>query len=168
VTSAPLTRRQRIRRRLRRARRRFLETGSERALRVYLISKARLGRWDERYLLHFGVNGDVNRDIRRFFTRAFAAGLVPTSGRRNDPGSHHHNGNAGDAGLRRELVGTAEGATRLRRFHAAEYDRRGRTRPVELIGPINDRQVLGGVDAVLQEGAPLEDEHDNHVHFAHL
>jgi hypothetical protein len=153
---------------MRRARRRYLQTRSERALRVYLISKARLGRWDERYLLHFGVTGDVNRDIKRFFTRAFAAGLVPTSGRRNDPGSYHNDGNAGDAGLRSELIGTAEGEARLRRFHAAEYDRRGRTRPIELIGPINDRQVLGGADVALPEGAPLEDQHDNHVHFAHL
>jgi hypothetical protein len=153
---------------MRRARRRFLQTGSDRALRVYLISKARLGVWDERYLLHFGVNGDVNRDIKRFFTRAFAAGLVPTSGRRYDPGSHHHDGNAGDAGLRRELIGTPEGRARLRRFHAAEYNRRGRTRPIELIGPINDKQVLGGVDGVLPEGTPLEEQHDNHVHFAHL
>jgi hypothetical protein len=153
---------------MRRARRSYLQTRSERALRVYLISKARLGRWDDRYLLHFGVNGDVNRDIERFFTRAFAAGLVPTSGRRNDPRSHHHDGNAGDVGLRREIIGTAEGAARLRRFHAAEYNRRGRTNPIELIGPINDRQVLGGVDAALPEGAPLENQHDNHVHFAHV
>jgi hypothetical protein len=153
---------------MRRARWRFLQTRSDRALRVYLISKARLGRWDKRYLLHFGVNGEVNRHVKRFFTRAFAAGLVPTSGRRDDPGSHHRNGNAGDVGLRRELIGTAEGTARLRRFHAAEYARRGRTRPVELIGPINDMQVLRGVDAELSEGTPPEDEHDNHVHFAHL
>jgi hypothetical protein len=153
---------------MRRARRRFLRTRSDRALRVYLISKSRLGRWDVRYLLHFGVNGDVNRHVKRFFTRAFAAGLVPTSGRRNDPRSHHRNGNAGDVGLRRELIGTAEGAARLRHFHAAEYARRARTKPVELIGPINDMQVLRGVDAELSEGTPLEDEHDNHVHFAHL
>ena len=138
---------------MRRARLRYLQTRSERALRVYLISKARLGRWDERYLLHFGVNGDVNRDIKRFFTRAFAAGLVCGLLRRRPLA---------------ELIGTAEGEARLRRFHAAEYDRRGRTRPLELIGPINDRQVLGGVDAALPEGAPLEDQHDNHVHFAHL
>jgi hypothetical protein len=153
---------------MRRARRRFLETRSERALRVYLISKARLGRWDKRYLLHYGVDGAVNRHVKRFFTRAFAAGLVPTSGRRDDPGSHHHSGNAGDVGLRRELIGSAEGITRLRRFHAAEYNRRGRTRPIELIGPLNNRQVLRGVDTTLAEGTPLEDDHDNHVHFAHL
>jgi hypothetical protein len=153
---------------MRRARRRYLRTRSERALRVYLISKARLGRWDERYLLHFGVNGDVNRHVMRFFTRAFAAGLVPTSGRRKDPGSYHYTGDAGDVGLRRELIGTAEGAARLRRFHAAEYARRGRTEPIELIGPINNKQVLRGVDARLSEGTRLEDEHDNHVHFAHL
>ncbi len=162
--------RARTRARMRRARRKYLDTRADQALRVYLISKARLGLWDERYLLHHGVNGNVNTHVRRFFTRAYAAGLVPTSGRRAPrfagDRSHHIEGAAGDAGVRRELLGTPEQARRLHAFQRAEFERRNKTRPAELIGPDNWRNVLRGRQATLAEGTALENQHDNHVHFA--
>ena len=152
---------------MRRARRRFRRTGSNRALRVYLVSKARLGRWDDRYCAYWGVSTAVTRRVRRFITRGFAVGLVPTSTfRPGDFGSYHAQRRAADMGLRRELIGTARGLRRLRRFQAAEFRRRGRTRPIELIGPDNRRTILRGRVAPLTEGTPLEQQHDNHVHGA--
>lgn len=152
---------------MRRARARFLRTRDDRALRVYLISKARLGRWDARYCSYWGVPTSVFPAVRRFITRGYAAGLVPTSTfRPGDIGSYHSQHRAADMGLRRELIGTAGGLRRVRRFQAAEFRRRGRTHPVELIGPDNGRAVLGGVVTPLAEGSPVEQEHDNHVHGA--
>jgi hypothetical protein len=54
----------------------------------------------------------------------------------------------------------------MERFQRAEFRRRLKTRAVELIGPINDLVVLGGLAQPLAEGAPLEQQHDNHVHGA--
>jgi lysozyme len=168
------TRRQRITRRMRRARSKYLDTRLNSALRIYLISKARLGLWDDRYLLYWGVNGNVNDRVKRFWTRAYAAGLVPTSGRRSPrfPGdnSHHIRGSAGDVGLRRELIGTAKGVARMIRFQAAELKRARRTKAVELelIGPNNWDTILGGRETDLAEGTALEQQHDTHVHYAAL
>jgi len=134
---------------------------------VYLISKARLGRWDDRYCAYWGVPTGVTRAVRRFITRGFAAGLVPTSTfRPSDSGSYHSQRRAADMGLRRELIGTVRGLRRMRRFQAAEFRRRRRTKVVELIGPNNRRTVLRGQVARLPEGSPLEQQHDNHVHGA--
>lgn len=160
-------RRRRIAARMRRARARFRRTGSGRALRVYLISKARLGRWDDRYCAYWGVPTGVTHRVRRFITRGYAAGLVPTSTfRPGDTGSYHSQRRAADMGLRRGLIGTRRGLRRMRRFQVAEFRRRGRTRPIELIGPDNRRTVLRGRPAPLTEGTPLEDQHDNHFHGA--
>jgi hypothetical protein len=134
---------------------------------VYLVSKARLGRWDDRYCAYWGVPTGVTRPVRRFITRGFAAGLVPTSTfRPSDSGSYHSQRRAADMGLRRELIGTVRGLRRMRRFQAAEFRRTRRTGVVELIGPNNRRTVLRGQVARLSEGSPLEQQHDNHVHGA--
>jgi hypothetical protein len=162
-----MLRRRRIAARMRRALAKFRHTGKNMALRVFLISKARLGRWDARYCAYWGVSTGVTREVRRFITRGFAAGLVPTSTfRLGDSGSYHSQRRAADMGLRRGLIGTTRGLRRMRRFQAAEFRRRGRTRPVELIGPDNRRTVLRGVVVPLPEGSPVEEEHDNHVHGA--
>jgi GH25 family lysozyme M1 (1,4-beta-N-acetylmuramidase) len=163
------SRRERIARRARAARARYLSTHSNRALRIWLISKARLGRWDPRYCLYYGVPTTVNAGARRFITRGFAAGLVPTSTLRaaRFPGdrSYHMRGQAADMGARRD-ISAAQALKRKQRFQAAEYRRRHKTRPIELIGPLNDKCVLAGAPARLAEGTPLEDQHDDHVHAA--
>lgn len=161
------------RERMRRFRRRYLKSRSNRALRIYLISKARLGIWDKRYCAYYGVDPNVDAGVRRFITRGYAAGLVATSttGGQHAPGSWHYQkllgkGRAADMGVRKELLGTPEQWKRLNAFHAAEWKRRGRTHPIELIGPANNLIVLKGSDTALAEGTALEQAHDNHVHFA--
>jgi GH25 family lysozyme M1 (1,4-beta-N-acetylmuramidase) len=159
--------------RMRRARRKWLATGANQALRVYLMSKARLGRWDDRYCMFFGVDPQVTPDVRAYIARAYAAGLVPTSttGGSHSPGSFHFQtiggrGRAADIGLRSDLIGTARGLERMRKFQAREFANRAARHPVELIGPDNDLCVLNGVVSPLAEGSPLENQHDNHVHGA--
>jgi len=159
--------------RMRRAERTFLSTGSNAALRVFLVSKARLGRWDERYCMFFGVDPEVTPQVRSYIMRAYAAGLVPTS---TTGGSHSANsfhfqrlggkGRAADIGLRSDLIGTAKGMERMRKFQAREFARRQSNHPAELIGPDNDLCVLGGMVSPLGEGSGLENQHDNHVHGA--
>jgi hypothetical protein len=141
-------------------------------LRVYLISKARLGIWDRRYCSYFGVDPDVTKPVRKFITRGFAAGLVATSttGGTHATGSYHFQeidgqGRAADMGHRSD-ISAAEGQRRKEAFQRDEFGRRHKTRPAELIGPINNRCVLRGVDASLGEGTDLEQAHDNHVHGA--
>jgi lysozyme len=163
-----LTKQERLLARMRRARRVFLATGSNDALRVMLVCKARLGLYDERYHLFFGPPTNVTGDVKRFITRAYARGLVPTSTTNGDhaPGSFHFQNRAADIGLRTDLVGTTKGLRRMERFQRAEFRRRGKTNPIELIGPINGQVVLSGVATSLQEGQALENQHDNHVHGA--
>lgn len=163
-----LTQRERLIRRMRRARRVFAQTGSNEALRVMLVCKARLGRWDDRYCLFFGPPTDVTDDVKRFITRAYAAGLVPTfttNGGHSEKSLHFQH-RAADIGLRSDLVGTPKGMKRMERFQRAEFKRRAKTNPVELIGPLNDVAVLGGLVSALGEGTDLEEQHDNHVHGA--
>jgi GH25 family lysozyme M1 (1,4-beta-N-acetylmuramidase) len=159
--------------RMRRARRKWLATGANEALRVYLISKARLGRWDDRYCMFFGVDPQVTPEVRAYITRAYAAGLVPTSttGGSHSPNSFHFQriggrGRAADIGLRSDLIGTSKGLDRMRKFQAREFASRESRHPVELIGPDNDLCVLNGVVSPLGEGTALEEMHDNHVHGA--
>jgi GH25 family lysozyme M1 (1,4-beta-N-acetylmuramidase) len=168
-----LTDRERLIARMRRARRKWLSTGANEALRVYLVSKARLGRWDDRYCMFFGVDPQVTPEVRAYITRAYAAGLVPTSttGGSHSPGSFHFQtiggrGRAADIGLRSELIGTAKGLERMRRFQAREFAGREARHPMELIGPDNNLCVLNGVVSPLAEGSALENQHDNHVHGA--
>jgi lysozyme len=173
--ASPGTAREQLIARMRRARRKYLSTGSDAALRVYLISKARLGIWDDRYCLYYGKDPNVEPEVKRYLTRAYAAGLVATSttGDGHDADSLHYQrgvhggGRAADAGLRRELIGTAKGLARLQGFQSQEWARRLTLHPTELIGPINDKVVLGGGASPLAEGDPLEDQHDNHVHEAY-
>jgi hypothetical protein len=82
------------------------------------------------------------------------------------PGSFHFRHRAADIGFGTHLVGTSEGLRRMERFQRAEFTRRARTHPVELIGPINGQVVLGGVATALVEGQALEEQHDNYVHGA--
>ncbi|HEY1276119.1 MAG TPA: glycoside hydrolase family 25 protein [Thermoleophilaceae bacterium] len=164
-----LTMRERLIARMRRARAKFLATGSDSALRVMLVCKARLGRWDPRYLMFFGPPGDrITDDVKRYITRGYARGLVPTSTTNGGhaSGSLHFQGRAADMGLRTPLIGTEKGLRRMERFQRAEFGRRLQTRAVELIGPINDLVVLRGLVQPLAEGAALENQHDNHVHGA--
>jgi len=168
-TPAPvLSARERLIARMKRAKAVFLATGSNKALRIMLVCKARLGRWDERYLMFFGPPGNVTDEVKRYITRGYARGLVPTSttGGGHAVGSLHFAGRAADMGLRTELIGTPKGLQRMERFQRAEFKRRLQTRAVELIGPINNLVVLGGFVQPLTEGAPLEQQHDNHVHGA--
>ena len=163
-----MTQRERLVARMRRARRKWLATGANEALRVYLISKARLGRWDSRYCMFFGVDPEVSPPVRAYIMRAYGAGLVPTSttGGSHAPGSFHYQKRAADIGLRSDLIGTAKGTERMRRFQASEFAKRAERHPIELIGPDNSLCVLGGVVSPLAEGSGLEDQHDNHVHGA--
>jgi lysozyme len=167
------TERERLIARMRRARRKFLATGANEALRVYLISKARLGRWDDRYCMFFGVDPEVTPDVRAYITRAYGAGLVPTSTTGGSHSAHSFHfqkiggkGRAADIGLRSDLVGTQKGLERMQRFQVREFAKRGASNPVELIGPDNNMCVLNGVVSSLAEGSGLENQHDNHVHGA--
>ena len=163
-----MTQRERLVARMRRARRKWGATGANEALRVYLISKARLGRWDDRYCMFFGVDPGVTPPVRAYITRAYGAGLVPTSttGGSHAPGSFHFQKRAADIGLRSDLIGTTKGTERMRKFQAREFAKRDEQHPVELIGPDNNLCVLNGVVSPLAEGSGLEDQHDNHVHGA--
>lgn len=171
----PLTRRERTRRRMRRARAAYLDTHANRALRVFLISKARLGLWDDRYCLYYGVDPNVTDAVRGFITRGYAQGLVPTSttGGTHAARSFHYQrvggkGRAADMGARRD-ISAAEGLRRKQAHQRVEYRRfkAGRwPRAIEILGPINDQCVLAGVPARLGEGSPLEQMHDTHTHGA--
>lgn len=149
-------------------------TGSNEALKTFLTLKAKAGRWDERYCLYFGADPNVEPPVKAFITRAYAAGLVPTSttGGQHATGSFHFQkgahggGRAADVGLRRELIGTVAGLDLMQRFQRKEFERRAQTRPAELIGPVNNLIVLGGAPTALGEGTALENAHDNHVHAA--
>jgi hypothetical protein len=157
-----------LRQRLRRARARYIRSGSDAALVSYLRLKARSGRWDKRYLRYYGVDGNVTSAVKRFIMRAYAAGLVPTStrGGRHAPGSYHYSGRAADIGLRRGEVGTARGLRKMVVFQRSEYKREGKYNHQELIGPDNARNVLRGSRTPVSEGTSLEQAHDNHVHGA--
>jgi hypothetical protein len=160
--------------RMRRAWRNYRRTGSNQALRVYLISRAKLGIWDRRYCAYYSVDSNVSSSCKRFIVRGYAAGLVPTSttGGQHAPGSFHKQkdaagrGRAVDLGLRHEHVGTAEGLRRMERFQRSEFRRFARSGAIELIGPIAGLTVLRGISTSLAEGSALETQHDNHVHGA--
>lgn len=157
-----------LRQRLSLARRRYLRSGSDRALRSYLRLKARSGRWDARYLRYYGVRGNVSSAVKRFIMRGYAAGLVVTSttGGSHAPGSFHPQGRAADLGLRRSEIGTARGLRKMRKFQRQEFARRGSTHPQELIGPDNRVNILRGRPQPIAEGSALEQAHDNHIHGA--
>lgn len=154
-----------------RARSKYQKSPTRATLRAYLILKAKTGRWDARYCRYYGVSADVNSATKRFITRGYAAGLVPTSttGGRHAPGSYHSKHAAADLGLIERHIGKKYGRDKMVKFQRAEERafRAGRRRGmVELIGPDNRAIVLRGRRADLAEGAGLENQHDNHVHGA--
>jgi hypothetical protein len=156
--------------RYRRLRRLYLTAkGSKRpALRIYLQAKARTGRWDSRYCSYYDVSTNVSPSVKRFITRGYAMGLVPTStrGGQHATESLHYSGRAADLGVRRNEVGKSIQMRRMRRFQASEYRNRSKHRHAELIGPINGLIILRGQTNPLPEGTSLEQAHDNHVHGA--
>lgn len=159
-----------LRQHLRRARRRFHRKGGNARLHTYLKFKARVGLWDKRYCAYYNVPVVRDRWVRRFITRGYAHGLVPTATTNgvHAIGSYHKRGKAADMGVRSSEVGTATQMHKLRRFQRSEYKRwhRGRSHATELIGPINNLVVLRGIHSPLAEGTDLENAHDNHVHGA--
>jgi hypothetical protein len=168
-----------LRHRLIRARAGYIANPSNARLRSFLNLKARLGIFDARMCMHFGVDPKVNAGCRAAICRAYAAGLVPTSTTGGNHAAHSFHkrknargeGQAVDIGLRADHVGSAAGAKRLAAFQRAEHLRfhSGKLRHdlVELIGPTNSPAVLRDVETDLQEGSPLENQHDNHVHEAY-
>ena len=138
-----------------------------RPLVLRLRAKAALGRWDRRYCDYFHVPVPSNVHVRRFITRGFALGLVPTATTNGQHAAHslHYLKRAADMGLRGPEIGTARGLRRMRRFQRAEFNRAKRVKGyTELIGPINDACILQGRPTTLAEGSVLEQAHDNHVH----
>src|SRR5687768_10222381 len=78
-----------LRTQLARARRRYLNRRTNRRLRIYLQLKARTGRWDDRYCAFSGVSTNVSPAVKRFITRGYAKGLIPTSTVRSSLPSYH-------------------------------------------------------------------------------
>lgn len=149
------------------------------ATRTRLRAKARLGRWDHRYLDFragiphvFGENTTADRALRRAITRAFGKhGLIVTATTNglHAAGSFHKLGRAVDLGLVPSEVGTSKGHRRLVNFQRDEFEAfEAGQRPnlKELIGPDNNMVVLKGKHSPLANGSPLENQHDNHVHEA--
>ena len=144
-----------------------LDPTDNRVLRMFLIAKGRLGRYDRRMLLYFGVPAVDNMQVRSFFARAYGHGLVPTATTNGTHSAHslHYLGRAGDVGLRNDEIGTPKGLRKMQRFQDSEFRRARRLGGyTELIGPVNEEVILRGVVSPLAEGTPLENQHDNHVH----
>lgn len=138
-----------------------------RPLVIRLRAKAALGKWDRRYCEYYGVPQPTNIHVKRFITRGYALGLVPTATTNGRHAAHslHYLHRAADMGLRKNEIGTAVGDRRRRRFQRSEYRRAHRVGGyTELLGPINDNCYLNGHPVTLAEGSPLEQAHDNHVH----
>lgn len=158
-----------LRSRIASARRAYKQHPSNARLRAYLTLKARAGVFDPRMCSFYDVDAHVNAECKKAICRAFAAGLVPTSttGGKHAPGSYHGKRRAVDIGVRRP--GDPREGAKLLTFQRKEFwrARRGKIRPVELIGPINNLTILRGSRTSLAEGAPLETLHDNHVHEAY-
>lgn len=157
-----------LRQKLALARKRYIRSHSDRALKSYLMLKSKAGIWDSRYLRYYGIPSIANKACRKFIMRGYAAGLVvtATTNGRHAPGSYHYQKRAVDLGLRRGEIGTAYGRHKMEKFQRSEFSKRGRYHHRELIGPINNRIILMGRATVLAEGAALENAHDNHVHGA--
>ena len=153
---------------LERARENLAAHPTNRALRRLLTIKGRLGIWDPRMHLFFGVPTDVTADVKRFIARGYGRGLVPTAttNGQHAPGSFHFQHRAADMGVRTDEIGTARAARKLVRFQRAQFRRFRRTGAVELIGPDETRVVLRAVATRLAPHDPLAVQHDNHVHGA--
>jgi hypothetical protein len=113
-----------------------------------------------------GHPGNITRACKRVIVRGVNHGLVVTSTTdgQHAPTSWHRFGKAVDFGLRRDLVGTAEGRARMVKFQRFLVKRKRRFH--EVFGPDNTLNVKNGRRITLPDGSPLEDQHDNHVHAA--
>lgn len=153
---------------LERARENLAAHPTDRALRRLLRIKGRLGIWDARMHLFFGVPTDVTPDVKRFIARGYGRGLVPTATTNGSHASHsfHFLHRAADMGVRTDEIGTPRAARKLVRFQRAEFRRFRRTGAIELIGPDDNRIVLAGAATHLSPSSALAREHDNHVHGA--
>lgn len=171
-----LSRRQKLRRRVRRARRKYLRNRHNRTLRTYLVLKARLGIFDRRYFSYWGLDDPDERvtpTLNKIATKAYGMGLVPTSttGGAHADGSYHKQrdsqgrGKGLDIGNRRELVGTAKGMARMLKLQRWAHSRWRKLGLAELLGPDNSLAVLRSTETNLSEGTSLEEMHDTHVHF---
>lgn len=153
---------------LSRLRNSYMAKPSRASLRLYLIAKARTGRYDRRMFAYYNVNPVETVHIKRAVVRAYARGLVPTStnGGRHASGSLHYIKRAVDFGLIERHIGTNYGRDKMAAFQKIEYSRhlRGLVRFAELIGPTNSKTILRGRRTTLAEGTALENAHDNHVH----
>lgn len=163
-----------LKKRLRKRRREYMRSPNNDRLRRYLTLKARLGRFDKRMCLHYGVDPRVNAGCRKAICRAYVAGLVPTAttGGAHAPGSWHYRKNGSNEGCAVDIGHRRDdryGPQRKAKFHDAEWRRAlsGKIRPVELIGPHNSKTILRGSRTSLAEGSALETAHDNHVHEAY-
>lgn len=160
------------------ARTAYLKHPTRAALRLYLIQKAKRGRWDSRYCRYYGLSPDVNAACKEFITRGYAVGLVPTSTTRwplSNSGSYHQRRNeraegmAVDLGLIERHIGTKYGTDKMANFQRKEHRAfvaGKRKNMLELIGPDNRATILRGVQTDLGEGTALETQHDTHVHGA--
>lgn len=168
-----LTRRQKLRRRVRRARRKYLRTRSSKALRTYLVLKARLGIDDDRFFSYWGVDRNVTPTLRKIARKGYAMGLVPTSttGGIHATGSYHGRkdpqgrGRGLDMGNRKDLAGTSKGTARMIRLQRWAHHNWRKLGLAELIGPDNNLTVLRSKETNLGEGSALEQMHDTHDHF---
>jgi hypothetical protein len=155
--------------RLKSARKEYLAHPSRAALRRYLITKAKLGKFDSRMCRYYGVPVPTNPRVQQAIVRGYAAGLVPTATTNGGhaPGSYHKLGLAVDLGLIESQIGTKYGRDKLVTHQRQELwrFRHGKINSVaELLGPENGWVVLRGAETDLAEGSPLENAHDNHFH----
>jgi hypothetical protein len=110
-----------------------------------------------------GHSGNISWRMKRVIVRGINHGLVTTSTRRDPrfPGdnSYHRLGRAVDMASTSRAKMVAFQRSELRRFRRWGAHK-------EIIGPDNQWIVLRGREVDLQDGSPLEDQHDNHVHIA--
>lgn len=107
-----------------------------------------------------GHPGNIKWRVKRAIVRGANHGLYVTSttGGRHAPNSYHYQGRAVDMG------GSWDNMARFQRSELKRFRRWRRIK--ELIGPDNKAIVLRGRETDLVEGTPLEQAHDNHVHWA--
>lgn len=156
--------------RLEKLRKKYIAYPTRAGLRLYLIYKARRGKYDKRMFRYYGVPPISDRHLKTAVVRAYAMGLVPTAttNGKHSPTSYHRLGKAVDFGLIERHIGTKYGLNKLKDFQRGEYVHYKSHGMVEVIGPVNNWCVLRGRKVTLQEGTLLEDMHDNHVHEAVL
>ncbi len=159
-----------------RLRKKYLASPGKRTLRAYLQARAKRGHYDVRFFRYYGPSPKVNAGCRAAATRAYAAGLVPTSTLRFPVGlgSYHNErnikgeGQGIDFGLIESEIGTDKGRRRMVEFQRSEHwrhrNKKLRHDMIELIGPDNKAVVLRDRETDLIEGTPLETQHDTHVH----